>query len=223
MNAQELIDEIASNLKLSGADVPYADRMVQALNRSKDELVRDMELLSENTFTAREEFEVASGDEYIERPADFRRLIGLTRTDGSRQIEVIILDPRERRNYVEPADRPILGVAAGSTLGEPLMYPEGERYYFTGTTGAPVAMTLLMRYRKRVADATVPDASVTTFAPIPDEYGGLLADMATVRLIPAGSLEFGKVLARVAFGRDQMRRAYSDQQADQVQTIRWME
>jgi len=209
MTLAELMEEIKDNLLLEGIEPPSAKRMLRAINHAKDDVTAEMQTADQGLLTARQTYTVAAGDASITLPADFRELISLVRTDqnANAPVECIVKDFRQLMQYVPNPNDPVLTTQAED---RPTLYREGDKLYFwnTAATGAPSAMTLVLRYGQRVADldGTSQAASFTT---IPDEWEDLIQLRATLRLIPGSHKAQPKWAGDYAARLTQMRRMVS--------------
>jgi hypothetical protein len=200
MTFEDMRQELTENCELAGTKVPQQPRIVRVLNRAKDYIGSQMELCDPEVFIARSTFTVAAGDASITMPTDFVRLIGLTRTDTGSDIECIIIDTRERVNF-QAGQWWATNFGSGLNTFTPALYMEGAKMYFLPTTGAGSAMTLVMRYRKRITDLVLTAISSTqTYTEIPAEWHGLIVDMATMYCLPAGAKDYAQYASRVAAG-----------------------
>lgn len=220
MNVRQIREVVQQNLNRAGFEKTLgAAELLGIINRAKDEVVARMELWDEDLFTARQTFNVAQGDPSITLPSDFRRLITLTRTDGNRDNECTIVDMRERAERVGanwPYDQ-----LAGNGSGEyPLLYAESGKLYFAENTGAPASMTLLMRYRKRVADATEADASAGAEFEGVGEWDRAIANLATARALPRSNPEQARYMEEYANDVDLFGRAINRRMDDSPIRIR---
>lgn len=213
MTLLEMQRRLVEELNRADADAPAPERLVEILNSAKDRLVTDLENFAPDIFVARQSFSVAQGDASITLPTDFRRVIGLTRTDTQYPVEVEIVDSRER--YLRVPMQQLIYIQ-NHALYAPSMYLEADKLYFV--VAPPNAMTLLLRYAKRIADLAVTDAP-STYANIPVEWHHLLVDMAAEHACPAKSPEYGKILGRVQMGRNQMATALSQRVDSIARTI----
>ncbi len=220
MKAIDIQQEVADNLVQSGAGVSPSARLARLVNRAKDSVSLELELLNENLFTARETYdEIESGDESITLPSDFQRLIGLTRTDGSHNQEVIIIPYQDRRSHSATTDWPISGFTSDSPGNSAVMYREGNKLWFTSRDGAPSGIVLEMRFRRPPADIADSDTA-SSYDEIPEIYHNLIADLATAEALPMTNPNQRKYKEQYVAGVLQMRRSANRQIADKLPGIR---
>jgi hypothetical protein len=192
---QELMSELSDNLDLEGVTRPDTDRMVRLLNRAKNEVMAQLELLGQDQFTVRKTFAVAANDASIALPdgsgADpaVKRILGLTRTDGNAPVECVIHAHWEREQY-DGMEGDLIAIMRGRAI-QPTLYREGNALYFTRTGGAAEAMTLVLRYAGKPVDLTMADLS-NSYSLIPDEWTDCIAIFATIVAIPAANPARGK-------------------------------
>jgi hypothetical protein len=221
MTLKEMTAELTDNIKLGGTDAPSMARCISLINRAKDEIVTRMELLNRDVFVTRQEYTVAADDASITLPTDFRRAVGLTRTDLSYDVDGVIMDTRERAMWRSYSNNniPIPGFTTESGGNVPIVYPEGNYLYFARKDGAPTAMTLVLRYAKRVADLAKSDID-DSFDDIPDEWHHLIVALATANALPRASGEHAKWRERFVEMVGLMQRAMTGRMDDRLQTIR---
>lgn len=218
MTLGEMQRRLIEELNRADVDAPAAERLVEILNTAKDRLVSELEMFASDIFVARQSYAVVAGDTSVTLPSDFRRIIGLTRTDLTTPVEVEILDTRER--YLRVPLQQAIYIQAQS-LYAPAVYLEADKVYFVTTP--PTSLTLLLRYAKRVADLTVSDGT-SSYASIPNEWHHQLVDMAAEHACPAKSPEHKKIVARVVAGRQMMATALSqrnDAFAYSIRRVPW--
>ena len=195
---------LVEELQRADADVPARERLVEILNSAKDRLANEMEIIDSDLFTARQSYAVTTSDTYMALPSDFVRVVGLTRTDTTQPVEVEIIDQRERhlRQSTTFADL----VTQATNLRAPTVYLEGGNLYFVNTLRS--GMTILLRYRKRLADLTITDGA-SRYSDIPVQWDYLIVDLAGEHAVPAKSREYGKIAARVSQGFSRLAAALS--------------
>lgn len=185
----ELRERTTELLMLEGAaEQPNAKRLLGALNLAKNDVVGLMETLNPWAFIERVDRTVAAGDAYVSLPpqdateAPLRRLMGVhvVNSDGSETaVEVLELrDPAQR--YYE----------AGFW-----MYPEGRRLYFSGETGADLAMTLRLRYAAEVSNLDGTDLAAE-YDYLTGDWLDVVVMQAVADLLPAANPGRAKWIGR---------------------------
>lgn len=195
MNTHELMrHEILDNLRLEGAmEVPSSERVTTALNRAKNQCVRELDTVFPAWFIVRKIYSVAAGDTSITLPDGtggdpaVRRIVGLTRTSPEPTTRCVIVDQAQNEYYDFD----------NSSLSSPLtptLYREQNTLYFCDTRGAQTAMTLLLRYTPYVPDLALSSALSATYSYIPAEWCDLIVNLATANLLSAASGTRGKYI-----------------------------
>jgi len=190
----QLINEVIDNLRFEGVDKPpETERILRALNRAKDEMVAVLESEDQNEFVTTATYSVSQGDTSITlpdgytsaaslnitdpsgTPPAFRRLIGLTRTDLGYDLDVPVIDIRDRHSGYS---------FTGNTGDAPILYRQGNTLRFDSESGAFTAMTLVLRYAAQVADLDGTDETAR-YDLFPQEWLDLIVNRATLMLMPA--------------------------------------
>jgi len=181
---EQMRAEVQDSCEIEGGNAPSSEVTTRMLNRAKNEIVAQIEVLNQGHFTQRKTFTVAAGDASITLPdgstSDLavRRILGLTRTDLTADVECII-HPQWDRDKFNYADLDAISY-------QPRLYREGYKLYFTDRGGAAQAMTLVLRYAAAVLDLDQTDLTAK-YTMIPDEWMDLITMYATLLCLPANN------------------------------------
>ena len=190
MTLGDMLADLNDILALAGiTPVQGMERNLRTLNRAKDQVVAELELMGDDVFTGRTTLSVAAGDgSSVALPTDYRRMVSLLRSDISPAADCIVVNGREQADW--QAAYPVNYQLLSNYV--PTCYVEGTSLYCIGTVPA---MSLLLRYRKRVADLTSSDRA-SSYSLLPTEWQPLVVDLAASMLIPAANPEHSKLLGR---------------------------
>lgn len=185
---KSLIEEVLDNLKTEGvSDIPQRNTVLRAMNRSKDVIVRELELIRPTIFLKRKDYSVSSGDASVTLPDGsttgepaIRRIVSVDWVYNGREYRVDVKD----RNSTAKTD------FTGANFW---MYPEGDKLYFQSSSGelAEQSLTLRLRYAAVVPDLDLSDGD-SEYDDIPNEWMDLLIIRTMLRLLPAKSSGYEK-------------------------------
>lgn len=190
MTLGDMLADLNDILALAGiTPVAGLERNLRTLNRAKDQVVAELELMGDDVFTGRTNLSVSAGtDPSVALPSDYRRMVSLIRTDISPPDDCIVVNGRDQAAWQNTY--PVRVDLLRNFV--PTVYVEGATLYCIGTVPA---MTLMLRYRKRVADLTSSDRA-NSYTLLPTEWQPLVVDLAAAMLTPAGNPEHAKIMTR---------------------------
>lgn len=222
MTMQEMVADLTDNLTLSGVDVaPSTQRIFNMLNRAKDDIVSTIELTDPHLFITRLDYSVSAGSMSETLPTNFVRLIRLTRVDSS-SAELAIPVEDVRRVAIDPNwNFETWALALNPNLVAWGAYLEADKIRPLAPSGFP-AMTMRLRYRKRVADIAFTDTTgmSASYDEVPAEWHDAIVCQATIDALPATNPNIGKYAARMAKTLDLMQKAVSQRVLDGPISVR---
>jgi hypothetical protein len=175
---RELREQVRQDLNLEGiSPVPSDDQIMRALNRAKDSVVARLEVVDGNIFLINQIYTVTAGADRITLPQGdegvllVRRIVLVQQvfTDGSRT-RIPVFDLRDESE---------------KTLGNANFYLWRQRgsLWFSGNTGAPSDMTLMLYYHTNVPNLTGQDLT-SSYGYIPEEWTDMIGMQAVLDLLP---------------------------------------
>lgn len=221
MTMQEMLSDLSDNLALCAVPIPSGQRLFNLLNRAKDELVSRMELLDQHLFITRQDYTVTAASTSQTLPSDFVRLVKLSRVSGNVEIDIPVVDVRRVTQQGDPSLDPwfLLNDPAYLTTGA--AYLEANTIRPLSPAGFP-AMTMRLRYRKRVADINYYDADSlgSSYSDVPTEWQATIVDMATIDALPGDSPNMQKYSSRVNSQLALMKQAIDNRVLDAPVSVR---
>lgn len=218
---QEMLSDLSDNLALCAIPIPSAQRQFNLLNRAKDDLASRMELQDQHLFVTRLDYTVAAASTSETLPTNFVRLVKLSRVSGNVEIAIPVVDVRRVTQQGDPSLDPWFQLQDPAYAQTGAAYLEANTIRPLSPAGFP-AMTMRLRYRKRIADINYYDADSlgASYSDIPTEWHGAIVDMATVDALPGDSPNISKYSSRVDSQLALMKRAIDNRVLDAPISVR---